>query len=496
MGQILPTVPANVFRLTVDNYTISGEQNIKNQYFEMRGIGRSYFDEISISEDGIFNSTNDLYHMGSMLINDSISIESYLKTFNSTYGTSLPVFEAGYYNTSRLAAPIGSFSELKKRKEKGRNWRIDYGLNDEIMLSAIIPNIKSLKEKYSVSTSIDRLYGVNQLLDYHTNAMAVLDSFFQTSTFLLLPNGKKDSLQLIYNDFYSSNGDHSTLWALYAKDDPFSNGFIHPQFMTPNHTFGDTVDFDSLKSYYIPESRLGSGVNDITFGITTLLKGNPSWLNKKGAVLYGRLFFSIPFGFMIESFKKVRSKQLTQLNLGSGAGKISIGLLGGYNWQNKSKSRFYGSADISFSSPAILNTPINLFSGSHTNPDSIVAKVGETYKLKKGRFFKSKVGYEFALKKERILIRFESSTIFKSRDNYISLDGDWDKWMEKHDGYDSSHSLWDICSEIWLLNSKSKDRIGPVSFDAKIGIRQVLNNKYSYDGNTLYIGFTTYLQGW
>jgi len=495
-GQILPTVPANIFRITLSNYSTIGEFKLKDQDFNMRGIGRSYFDDETKNNLGFFNGAHDLYHMGDMLINDLVTIESYLTNFNVINGTSLPVFNAGYYDTTRTAIPYGTFTELKERKEKGRKIRIDYGVSNEMMLSVIVPNIFSLKEEYKASATIDRIYGVDDLIDYHNGAMAKIDSFFQTITFITLPSGTRDTLNMIYDDFYSDGGSHSVLWALHAQNKPFSRGFIDPRFMSPNFSYGDTVTFDSLQSYYVPSLRSASGINDISLGVTALLKGEPSWTSNKAGVLYGRVFLSIPFGFTIEPFKEVGIKQLTQLNIGSGVSRVSLGLYGGYNWNNKSSSRVYGSIDIISSAPELLYTPINLFAGAHTNPDSIISKVGETYKLNEGNWLKSLVGYEFEISKDKLLLKFESRTISKSRDDYTSLDKGWDKWMEKHKGYDSANSRWDLCGEVWVLNSKSKKRIGPLSFDLVLGIRKTINANNTFDGYKLYSGITTYLQGW
>ena len=143
-----------------------------------------------------------------------------------------------------------------------------------------------------------------------------------------------------------------------------------------------------------------------------------------------------------------------------------------------------------------MYTPVNLYSGAHTNPDSIISKVGETYKLKEGRRLKSLMGYEFEISKDKLLLKLESRTISKSRDNYISLDSGWDDWMEKRKGYDSASKRWDVSVETWLLNSKSKDRIGPFSFDIVFGFRKTISADYTFDGFKLYSGITTYLQGW
>ena len=183
-GQILPTVPANMFRITFDKYSMAGELNLEDQEFNMRGIGRSYFDDATKSELGYYNGAYDLYHVGDLLINEFVTIESYMKNFNSTYTTNLPVFGAGYYDTTRIAIPSGTLNEKKEYKQRGRNFRIDYGISNEFMLSLVVPNIYSMREEYSANATIDRIYGVDDLIDYHINAMAEIDSFFQTISFI------------------------------------------------------------------------------------------------------------------------------------------------------------------------------------------------------------------------------------------------------------------------------------------------------------------------
>ena len=137
-GQILPTVPANIIRITLSNYSTIGEFKLKNQEFSMRGIGRSYFDDETKNDLGFYNGAHDLYHMGDMLINDLVTIESYLTNFNVINGTSLPVFNAGHYDTTRTTIPYGTLTELKERKEKGRKYRIDYGVSNQMMLSVTV----------------------------------------------------------------------------------------------------------------------------------------------------------------------------------------------------------------------------------------------------------------------------------------------------------------------------------------------------------------------
>ena len=100
---------------------MNGEYELKDQGFNMRGIGRAYFDDATKNDLGFFSGAHDLYHMGDLPINDLVTVESYLKNFNTSYGTSLPLFEAGYYDTTRVAIPVGTLTELKNEKKKDEN---------------------------------------------------------------------------------------------------------------------------------------------------------------------------------------------------------------------------------------------------------------------------------------------------------------------------------------------------------------------------------------
>ena len=87
-------------------------------------------------------------------------------------------------------------------------------------------------------------------------------------------------------------------------------------------------------------------------------------------------------------------------------------------------------------------------------------------------------------------------TAVKSKDNYSSLDKNWDTWMEGRKGYDTEIAKWDYCFEAWILNSTSKARIGPLSFDFVFGYKNTISAKNTFEGYKLYSGITTYLQGW
>ena len=86
-GQVLPTVPANMFRITLENYSLSGELDFKEQEFNMRGIGRSYFDDRTKNELGFYSGSNDLYHVGDLFINEFvIKVIGYIRKWSQNWG--------------------------------------------------------------------------------------------------------------------------------------------------------------------------------------------------------------------------------------------------------------------------------------------------------------------------------------------------------------------------------------------------------------------------
>ena len=104
-SQILPTVPANVFRVTFDNdikgeYKMNFEQLNGKQNFNLSGIGRHYFNNLQHNGSSRFSSNYDLYHNGTVLfdpnfedaIPGTLSVENWMKKFNSEQNLSLPVF--------------------------------------------------------------------------------------------------------------------------------------------------------------------------------------------------------------------------------------------------------------------------------------------------------------------------------------------------------------------------------------------------------------------
>ena len=100
-GQILPTVPSNVFRFSFGTSISESKWELEEQSFDLRGIGRHYFDNLTHNDSVRFSSNYDLYHNGTLMLDTVNTIEEWLTQFNADHGFSLPVFGAQLIDTSK-----------------------------------------------------------------------------------------------------------------------------------------------------------------------------------------------------------------------------------------------------------------------------------------------------------------------------------------------------------------------------------------------------------
>tara|TARA_B100000214_G_scaffold360481_1_gene322902 strand:- start:96 stop:1634 length:1539 start_codon:yes stop_codon:yes gene_type:complete len=497
-GQTLPTVPNNVFRVSMSKNISNSIWRLPNNQFSLHNIGRNYFDYITHNDSIRFSSNFDLYHNGTTYIDSITTIEKWLNDFNQYYGFSLPVFEAQDIDTSKIIAPYGMFSEDRKREIISSTLTIEYGLTNEITLKVLLPIIDSYDLTQTLPNySVNNIDGVQKLLDYHINAKDSLNKFINSNNFSNLPRrGLKDTLRHIFELFYSDTGKYSVKWAFHSLDDPINNLLINSRFLPPGID-KDSVSIDDLVSYYYPGKKNGSGIDDIKIGVTALLHGNPSWdINDSKTVIYGQFFLTIPYGKTLSQFLDIRRKQFNETKIGSGSSRLSCGIYVNKTIDFSLIRRIYFQTKIDFSTTTTLNTPISFFSGGHTHPDTILNIVGNTYKYSMGTGYNLNAGIETEGIKNRLLLRTELLSQYKSNDNYISKDKEWDKWMEKYAGNSPSFSLVDFKIEIWLLNSFSKYQLGPIPFDIYGGIITTINSNNIYSGWNAYTGITTYFQGW
>jgi hypothetical protein len=121
-AQILPTIPANVFRITYGSdikgdYRLKFKDVSKKQNFNLRGVGRHYFNNLQHNDSLRFSSDYDLYHNGTVLfdpnledaIPGSLNVENWMNKFNLEENLSLPVFGTNNFDTSLSINLKGSF---------------------------------------------------------------------------------------------------------------------------------------------------------------------------------------------------------------------------------------------------------------------------------------------------------------------------------------------------------------------------------------------------
>ena len=497
LGQLLPTIPGNVFRLSLGTSTADSRWEMNNNQFSLKGIGRRYFDNDTHNDSVRFSSNYDLYHNGSTYIDSVTTIQDWMTNFNLAHGFSLPIFEAQNIDTSKAMGSNGSFSEKRDRTINGRYLHLDYGMSNEITLSLSIPMIDSYVIEQSFSNvHASKIEGAQTLVDYHSNARQELKTFIESNNYSNLRRGLKDTLQNIYDLFYTNNGQFSTKWAFHSQDDPIENLLIDAGFL-PTGINKDSVSLTDLVSYYYPNRRLGNGFGDIKIGATVLLNGTPTWASDgSGDAIYGQLFVTIPYGKTLTQFLDIRRKQFSEARIGSGVTRWSVGFYGSKMINSKSHRRIYIQTQSEFSTTTTLNTPVEFFSGGHSHPDSILALVGNTYKYDKGTGFTLNIGTEFEQLKNRLRIQGDVLAVIKGKDKYLSKSKHWDNWMEEYSGNSPFYNKVDLKLEFWLLNSISENRIGPVPFDICTGFRKTLAAKNTYVGWSAFAGITTYYQGW
>tara|TARA_Y100000748_G_scaffold299644_1_gene296819 strand:- start:1927 stop:3462 length:1536 start_codon:yes stop_codon:yes gene_type:complete len=497
IGQILPTVPDNVFRISIGEDISESSWDLNDNEFIMHGIGKNYFDYSILDEELRFSSGFDLYHSGSIYIDSINTIESWLKNVNSSFGLTLPIFNAQNINTSKNMSPKGIFSENRTKKVHTRVMKIDYGMSDEMTLHLLLPLIQSYRVDQNFSDySIGKVIGAQSLIEYHQQAKEELSTYINSNNFNSLDRGIKDTLEMIFDMFYTSEGKYSVNWVFHSQDDPINNLLTNEKFSPPGID-KDSVSIYDLVSFYYPNQKLGSGLDDVKIGATVLLDGKSSWAQDgAGDAIYGRFQLNIPFGQTLSQFLDIGKKQFSQAKVGSGVNRWSLGLYASKSIISKNVRRIFFQSDIQFSTLKTLNTPVSLFSGMHTHPDSILRIIGNTYKYDMGTGFLLKTGLEAEMLKNRFRLRSEIIINYKGKDNYISNSLEWDNWMEEYSGNMPYFSKVELNCELWLLNSLSEHRIGPMPFDLNAGFKTTLTANNTYADLSLFSSITMYYQGW
>ena len=497
-GQVLPTLPDNVFRISVGGNLSESAWEMKDSKFGMESLGKNYFNFGLIDDAARFSSNFDLYHHGSIDLGSSKTIETWLNELNTYYGLSLPVFGSQNIDTTKKYFPSGVFSEKRRKEVISRDIKISYGMSNDVTLHLEVPFLQkySLEQKF-YDYSIGKIDGIQPLLTYHQDNRDGLLQFINSNNFNILNRGERDTLKMIYDMIYTEGGKYSVDWAFHSKDDPLNNLLIGQKFSPPGLQGIDSVSIDDLVSYYYPEKKIGSGIDDVIIGATFLLIGKPSWaINGVGDALYGKFYINIPFGQAISQFLSDGEKQFSQAKIGSGVMRYSVGVYGNKNISARRYYRMFFDGSLQFSSFNTFNTPVALFSGKHTHPDSILNNIGNTYKYDMGTGLRINTGFDIDILKNRLLLRSQITINYKGEDNYVSKMPEWDAWMEEYAGNMPYFSKVELGCEMLFLNSLSSERFGPYPFDLSAGFKSTLSANNTYSDFVLYSTLSTYYQSW
>ena len=261
------TVPANVWRLSVQSNFENYSWNIPNQPINLRELGRRYFDDQTIDENGFYSSMMDFVQLGKTPLDTIQTIGQYLDSLNQSNGFSLPAFSSEYFDTTQALDVSCVISEKRSKTLATNTYMIDYGLTDIFTAHLSVPMIQ--KQTISIEyfdLKSNEIQGLSDFISYHQNARTDFELFLLSNDYASLSANDKSNIQLIYNQLYSEGGDQSMLWALDSGENPLANGLFLSDF-NPT-TQKDSVTYSDLLSYYYPESYSAAGLGDISIGVS------------------------------------------------------------------------------------------------------------------------------------------------------------------------------------------------------------------------------------
>ena len=140
IGQILPTIPRNVFRISLGSKVEDSWLKFKNNCTIRCGIER--YDYRYTWQLITFFILIMVYITKRVLrmLSSITTIEEWMTNFHLSYGYSLPTFGAYNIDTSNVMEPSGQFSESRSKSVLKRYAHIDYGMSNEITLCLSNPN--------------------------------------------------------------------------------------------------------------------------------------------------------------------------------------------------------------------------------------------------------------------------------------------------------------------------------------------------------------------
>ena len=281
--------------------------------------------------------------------------------------------------------------------------------------------------------------------------------------------------------------------------------------ITQNHSWSVSNDssstaLDSLFKFYYPLTNSNKGLSDITIGINLLMKGSPAWRGgKQRFSFYSGFDMIFPFAETLKKYNPVDvgsdgiPNQFKHLPLGEGLTEIRLRLFG--EFYRKKWGRLFNinwKVGVSTFQKAEVNPRITFLWIQDASADSIANSIGNTFQkrpLKLNGF----ISAQLELVPKKVFFTTGADWIFSARDEFISSNYVWNRWMRKHKGYDSQKMLTSQFVKANLFNLDPYKMVGPIPFELEIGARWFLPYPLTFNtyGNiSSWIQLSTYFQAW
>ena len=134
LAQNFQPLPNNVFRVSIDQGYSNYNWDRGQRKFDLEGIGKMYFDPFTHNDSLRFSSNFDLYHPGSIYIDniefvqDTLkfrsTIEQWMRQLNTDFNLNLPDFGQQNIDTNIFRYPEGSFFEKRSNTITAQTLRL------------------------------------------------------------------------------------------------------------------------------------------------------------------------------------------------------------------------------------------------------------------------------------------------------------------------------------------------------------------------------------
>tara|TARA_B100000315_G_C14595101_1_gene598463 strand:+ start:10591 stop:12204 length:1614 start_codon:yes stop_codon:yes gene_type:complete len=508
-------LPPSVWRFSLSQGTVSGnwissggKSGLPNEVFALNGYNLRYYNPSSPT------SNDDLVGLGDMYINSTDQVKKVIRDFNdsdvaATWGDSLADFTQDFFGPDSFTL-FGYITNDKRKKSFSRStFRIEYGLSERNSIFFEIPVYRNIQmnNDWGWENNSAANAQLQAFTDYHSaNREKMAEVIQDTSIFNSLDEDLSSGLKTIYSRFYSFEGSNSMLWAINGGADPFTNGIYGSEYnpFTDSDTIPTTID--SLISFYHPNLS-ASGLGDMKWGMTILLYGSPAWQGESLYSVYGGMGMTLPTGRIIDKFNgnKIdvngRPEQFSQLSIGEGITQWYFSLFGEFykeffqrlirlNWNLKFQYNLEGRTPTRVS-------PRGIFSVNH---DSILTRLGEDYRWKKGDIYSADISGFAELIPDRLSVSAGQQWVFKERDQYFSKDETWNKWMSGgtslYDGFDTRSFRILQNASVIFHNTHPLKKIGPVPFEIKLETILPVFTRHTWRPFAVSVQLISYFQWW